>query len=222
MVGNPGHRGRRAGGGSGDRLQHAAGQRGRPRQRRGEPGQNAPGALSIALVVPPNFQINTISYQLTKMDFSQAGSLNVAQSGAVSAVLGGIPAGTGYTLALTANDVAGKFTSCAGSSTVSVTGGATTPVSVAIDCHLPPVPVTTPPQVPIPMPAVALLALALLGAGAAATRGAKRAQPAKPAKPDRLRVVASATPLSRNWQNVASREGLSMTDATPHERRVHS
>ena len=135
------------------------------------PGQSAtvPGSLSIALVVPPNFQIDTISYQLTKTGFSQVGSLNVAQSGTVSGVIGGIPAGTGYTLALAASDVGKKFTSCAGSSMVAVTGGATTPVSVAIECHLPPL-VTPPPAVPIPMPAVALLAVALLATGATATR----------------------------------------------------
>ena len=132
------------------------------------PGQSASGALSIAVVVPPDFQIDAINYQLTKTGFSQAGSLNVAQSGTISGVIGGIPAGTGYTLTLTATDVAKKFASCAGSSTVAVTAGATTPVSVAIECRLPPV--VPPPTVPVPMPAVALLAIALLATGARATR----------------------------------------------------
>ena len=140
VAGNLGNRRARAGGGSHERLQQRAGRRRGPDPGSGvaNAGQSAPGALSIALVVPPNFQINTISYQLTKTGFSQAGSLNVAQSGAVSGVIGGIPAGTGYTLALTASDVGKKFTSCAGSSMVAVTGGATTPVSVTIECHLPP------------------------------------------------------------------------------------
>ena len=131
-------------------------------------GQSASGALSIGLVIPPNFQINTISYQLTKTGFSQTGNLNVAQSGVVSGVIGGIPAGTGYTLALTASDVGNKFASCAGSSMVAVTGGSTTPVSVNIECRLPPVP--PPPSVPVPMSAVVLLAVALLATGAKATR----------------------------------------------------
>ena len=137
-------------------------------------GQGAPGALSVALVVPPNSQIDTISYQLfNNAGFSQAGSLNVAQSGTVSGVIGGIPAGTGYTLALTASDVAKKFTSCAGRSMVAVTGGTTTPVSVNIECHLPSL-VTTPPAVPVPMSAVVLLAVALLATGATATRHDRR------------------------------------------------
>ena len=132
-----------------------------------------PGAVSVALVVPPQAQINTISYQLTKTGFSQSGSLNVAQSAVVSGVIGGIPAGTGYTLALTASDVGMKFTSCAGSSTVAVTGGATTPVSVNIECHLPAVS-QPPPTVPVPMSAVVLLAVALLATGATATRYDRR------------------------------------------------
>ena len=137
--------------------------------------QSATGALSIGLVVPPNFQIGTISYQLTNTTgFSQAGSLNVAQSEVVSGVIGGIPAGTGYTLALTASDVSQKFTSCAGSSMVAVTGGATTPVSVNIECRLPPQVTPPPPAVPVPMPAVALLAVALLASGAAGTRHERR------------------------------------------------
>ena len=137
-------------------------------------GQSAPGSLSIGLVVPPNFQINAISYQLTNTTgFSQAGSLNVAQSGTVTGVIGGIPTGTGYTLALSAIDVAKKFSSCSGSSTVAVTGGATTPVSVAIDCRL------ASPAVPVPMPAVVLLAVVLLATGAMATRrSGPRSEPA--------------------------------------------
>ena len=136
------------------------------------PAQNASGALSIALVVPPNLQIDTIDYQLTKTGFSQAGSLNVAQSGTISGVIGGIPAGAGYTLTLTTTDVAKTFTSCAGSSPAAVTGGATTAVSVVIECHLPPA--VPPPAVPVPMPAVVLLAVVLLATGARATHRSGR------------------------------------------------
>lgn len=129
------------------------------------PAQDGPGAVTIGLVVPPSFTVNTITYQLTKPGYSQAGALDVSKSGGFSATLGGIPAGTGYTLALAAVDTGGKFTSCAGSAPVSVTGGDTTSVTVNIDCHLPQ-PALTPAAVPVPPSAAALLAVALLGAGA--------------------------------------------------------
>lgn len=129
-------------------------------------GQSAEGAINIAVLVPPNFQVATASYQITKPGFSLAGSLNVAQSATISGVIGGIPVGTGYTLTLTMTDVAKKFTSCAGTSTFAVVGGTTTPVSVGVSCHLPQSVAVAPPAVPVPMPAVALLAVALLATGA--------------------------------------------------------
>jgi hypothetical protein len=125
------------------------------------------GAVDVALALPPSFQVATISYHLTNTGYSKSGTLDVSQTQTISGVLGGIPAGSNYTLALTATDTAQKFTGCAGSSSVNVTAGTTTPVSVAIDCHLPQqVQVTTPPPaVPVPMSAVALLAVGLLATG---------------------------------------------------------
>lgn len=129
-----------------------------------DPGQSGMGAIDVALAVPPSFQIATINYQLTNTGYTKSGSLDVSQTQTISGVLGGIPAGTGYTLTLTATDAAKKFTGCAGSSPVNVVAGTTTPVSVAVDCHLPQ-PSLTSPAVPVPMSAVVLLAVALLAAG---------------------------------------------------------
>jgi hypothetical protein len=139
------------------------------------------GAVDVALALPPNFQIATVNYQLTNTGYSKSGTLDVSQTQKISAVVGGIPAGTGYTLALTATDTAQKFTGCAGTtSSVNVVGGATTPVSVAIDCHLPQqvVVTNTPPAVPVPMSAVALLAVGLL-AGGLLTSGRRDRRPSR-------------------------------------------
>ena len=137
--------------------------------------QSTEGAINIAVLVPPNFQIATADYQITKPGISLTGSLNVAQSATISGVIGGIPAGTGYTLTLTMTDVAQKFTSCAGTSTFAVVGGTTTPVGVDVACHLPQSVAVGPPAVPVPMPAVVLLAVALLATGSfAAGRGRTR------------------------------------------------
>jgi hypothetical protein len=138
-------------------------------------GQRAEGAIDIAVLVPPNFQVATASYQIAKPGFSVTGSLNVAESATISGVIGGIPTGTGYTLTLTMTDVAKKFTSCAGSSTFAVVGGTTTPVIVGVSCHLPQSVAVGPPTVPVPMPAVVLLAVALLATGSfTAGRGRRR------------------------------------------------
>ena len=81
--------------------------RGRPRQAawRTPPARAPPGRSASRWWSPRTIEIDTINYQLTNTGFSQAGSLNVAQSGTVSGVIGGIPTGTGYTLALSAIDV---------------------------------------------------------------------------------------------------------------------
>jgi hypothetical protein len=133
------------------------------------------GAIDVALAVPPSFQVATVNYKLTNTGYTKSGSLDVSQTQTISAVLGGIPAGAGYTLALTASDTAQKFTGCAGSSPVTVVGGAITPVSVAVDCHLPQAALTTSPAVPVPMPAVVLLAVGLVAAGLL-TSGRRRDQ----------------------------------------------
>jgi hypothetical protein len=87
------------------------------------------------------------------------------------------PLTRGRTRTLTASDVAKPFTGCARSSPVGVTAGATTPVSVNIECRLPQL-VTTPPARSGAVPAIALLAFALLAAGASATRrDGRRSQP---------------------------------------------
>jgi hypothetical protein len=138
------------------------------------PTQSGMGTIDIALAVPPSFQIATVNYQISNTSYSRSGSLDVSQSQTISGVLGGIPAGTGYTLTLTATDTANKFTGCSGSAPLTVVGGSTTSVNIDVACHLPQPSLTTP-AVPIPMSAVALLAVALLAVGSLTTgrRGAR-------------------------------------------------
>jgi phage tail sheath gpL-like len=128
-------------------------------------GESGTGAVDVALAVPPKLNIATINYQLTNTGYSKSGTFDVSQTQTLSAVVGGIPAGTGYTLAMSATDTANKFTGCTGSSSVNVVAGATTPVSVAMDCHLPQQVIVSTPNVPVPMSAVVLLAAGLLAAG---------------------------------------------------------
>ncbi|HLK91496.1 MAG TPA: metallophosphoesterase [Polyangia bacterium] len=100
---------------------------------------NAPtaGAGSVALVLSGGAGVvNAFSYSITGPN-SYSGSINVANSATVSALIGGIAAGSGYALSITGASTDGK-TSCAGASaSFSVSAGATTSVSVVIDCKAP-------------------------------------------------------------------------------------
>ena len=79
-------------------------------------GASSAGAGSIALVLQGGTTVNTFAYSITGPNPS-SGSINVASSSTVSAVIGNIAAGSGYALTLTGTSVDGK-TSCSGSSTL--------------------------------------------------------------------------------------------------------
>ena len=103
----------------------------------GNAGASDEAAGSVALVLASGGSVNTFAYSITGPN-SYSGSINVASSSTVSAVIGNIAAATGYSLTLTGTSVDGK-TSCAGTSApFNVVAAATTSVAVAIDCHAAP------------------------------------------------------------------------------------
>ncbi|HVT06896.1 MAG TPA: hypothetical protein VHO67_05545 [Polyangia bacterium] len=152
---------------------------GPPRAAAPEPSQPTEpslGSIQIGLQVPPSFQIAAFTYQIQRGAFIQNGALDVSKGATVSAVIAGLPVGTGYQLTMSASDPTHQLTGCSGTATFDVTAGGTTPVPIAIQCH-----VTPPPAVPIPLPAVLSLAVALLAAGwrAADAAAVKRRRGAK-------------------------------------------
>jgi hypothetical protein len=89
----------------------------------------------VALVLGNGAKVSNASYTITGPgSFSTSGSLNVANSTTISGVIGGIPAGTGYLITITATSIDGA-SSCGGSGTFNVTAGATGSVTVHLSCH---------------------------------------------------------------------------------------
>jgi hypothetical protein len=94
------------------------------------------GSVDVALLAG-GVTVNTVSYAITgPSNFSQSGPLNVSASASITGLIGGIPAGMGYSISLTATGTDGT-TTCAGSAMFGVTANAVTQVSVALDCHQP-------------------------------------------------------------------------------------
>lgn len=92
------------------------------------------GSVDIA-VVQGGVTLTSVAYTISGPNsFTTSGSINVASSATLSAVIGGIPAGNGYTIMLSATGTDGT-TNCGGSATFNVTAGAVTAVSVTLDCH---------------------------------------------------------------------------------------
>lgn len=92
------------------------------------------GEGSLALTIAPGVELATASYTVTGPGaYSKSGSIDVSRSNKISATIAGLPAGSGYSVTLSATSVGGA-TACAGSSTFSVSAGETTAVSVAVSC----------------------------------------------------------------------------------------
>src|SRR5262249_17395945 len=97
------------------------------------------GTLSMELQIAPGVTINTVNWAISNSGsgFMRTGSVNVRFSNTISFQAGGIPAGPGYSIPLTATSVDGAF-SCTGTASFSVTAGATTPVGITLSCSTAP------------------------------------------------------------------------------------
>jgi hypothetical protein len=104
-----------------------------------EVADQAMGTVNMELQIAPGVTINTVNWSINNATsgFTRTGSVNVRFSNVISFQVGAIPAGTGYTITLTATSADGAF-SCTGSASFSVTGGATTPVSLTLRCSTAP------------------------------------------------------------------------------------
>ncbi len=93
------------------------------------------GDLGLSLSVGGGVIVNTVSYTISGPNaFSKMGTIDLSAATAFSATIGGIPAGKGYTISLSATAADGT-TNCGGAAAFDVTARATTNVSVALDCH---------------------------------------------------------------------------------------
>jgi hypothetical protein len=92
------------------------------------------GSVSLALQLASGSTVNTFSYTLTGPT-SLSGTIDVSHSSTVSALIGGVPAGQGYVLALTGTSTDGKATCSGTSGMFNVAAGVSTSVTVGIDCR---------------------------------------------------------------------------------------
>jgi len=92
------------------------------------------GSITLALQAG-NATISSVSYSISgPASFAKTGTIDVSNSTTLAAVIGPLPAGSGFSISLSATSVDGTE-SCAGSAGFTVTAHATTPVSVHLLCH---------------------------------------------------------------------------------------
>jgi phospholipase C len=90
---------------------------------------------AIALQLAPGLAVDSVSYSITGPGgFSRSGTVDVSHSDTVSVTIGGLPAGGGYSISVTAKSTDGS-TTCAGSATFTVKAHDITMVAVHAICH---------------------------------------------------------------------------------------
>ena len=95
------------------------------------------GSIGLALQAG-GVTLSSVSFTIVGNGFSKSGSINVANSTLISTVVGGIPAGNGYSIALSASDASNSAVVCAGSASFNITAGATSSAQVRMQCKVPP------------------------------------------------------------------------------------
>jgi arylsulfatase B len=92
-------------------------------------GAEQVGSLGFNLEVAPGVTLNSVTYAITGNGFSKTGTIDTSGSPTVNGTIGGIPAGNGYTITLTAISVEDE-TSFTGSAVFNVTARGTTSVTI--------------------------------------------------------------------------------------------
>jgi hypothetical protein len=128
------------------------------------------GSFSFALTVPPGIVFDTFTYAITGPNYTKAASLDVSRSSTVSAIVGNLPVGTGYSVTLMGRSVQ-PVTTCTGSAAFAITAGQETTVPVDVACHVQNQAVAA---VPVPGSSSAALGFVLLAIGVVAVRRGAR------------------------------------------------
>ncbi|HYQ45343.1 MAG TPA: 5'-nucleotidase C-terminal domain-containing protein [Polyangiaceae bacterium] len=98
------------------------------------PAEQAAGEGSLGLTLSSGAVLTSVSYTIIgPTSYNKTGALDVSNSTTISGLIGGIPAGSGYSITLSASTADASLT-CGGSATFNVSARQTTPVSVAVTC----------------------------------------------------------------------------------------
>lgn len=93
------------------------------------------GDVAMSLDLAPGVSVLRVRYQITGNGFSKAGVLDASGQSQLSLLVGGIPAGRGYSITLEALGAADAVL-CTGAATFDISARQTTQVSLALSCRL--------------------------------------------------------------------------------------
>src|SRR6185295_17994581 len=91
--------------------------------------------VTVALSLSPGVTVNTVTFQITGNGITPInGTIDVTNATLATALVPGIPAGTGYTVTMDAVSVDGG-TTCHGTGMFDVAAGQTASANVTLQCH---------------------------------------------------------------------------------------
>ena len=97
----------------------------------------AAGSIGLQLALPNGTTLNTAAYTITGPGgYTKTGSIDLTSATKLSATIGAIPAGNGYSIAISATTTDGA-TTCGGTATFNVTAHQVTNVAVSVSCREP-------------------------------------------------------------------------------------
>lgn len=93
------------------------------------------GSVGLALTLGSGQSVAAATYTVSGPNgFTKSATIDVSHSTTISTVIGGLPAGAGYSISIVATTTDGA-TMCSGSASFTVTAHATTAVTVHLTCH---------------------------------------------------------------------------------------
>jgi hypothetical protein len=100
-------------------------------------GSESVGSVGLELQAG-SVTLNTIKYTILGNGFARIDYLlDVSNSTSIQAIIGGIPAGAGYTLTLSGVDAGGSGATCTGETTFDIIAGQTTTAPIQLECRVP-------------------------------------------------------------------------------------
>jgi alpha-tubulin suppressor-like RCC1 family protein len=100
-------------------------------------GDEAGGMVGLELQLGPGVSLSTIHWTIHNpalLAADRSGSVDVSNSQAIEFVVGGLPAGTGYEITLTATTDGPGGTACIGTAGFDIVAGSVTPVGLDLAC----------------------------------------------------------------------------------------
>jgi hypothetical protein len=106
-----------------------------PSSSESAPSDTDGASIGLSLDLASGVTIDSATYTITGPGgFTRSATIDLSTSTALSVVIGGIPAGTGYSISVATTSTDG-LVSCAGSASFNVTAHTTTAVTVHLSCH---------------------------------------------------------------------------------------